>query len=559
MRKIFFITSISLLLCSVMFFMACQKDKFETVIKKEIPKALLSATTRTSNPFTDSRIHLVDGMLKFDDYKAFNDTHEALKELASNSELNNATLIETGYNPDTDLDEELAVIPSHPVLQAFAHRLGLRSEEQKEEVAFKAHLQTSAKIEDFRGSPVYSPELQAMLNDNREVGIGNFIVKFITENKIALIYNRDLTVLEQVRRTPVENLKDGFNLNMLTVNDAEVGANDIFDKDAEGQIRGLTGGDCKIDFSSNLVSGNTFALKNMSLGNFCTFDDLIFEWNFGDGTSFIGISPPNHDFNPANYPYTVTLKALCGECAGKTIKKVINMPNPCADLANITFDMEKKNGGNIIDFTVSGLKSGMTATFDFGDQSPITTVISPTFQHTFLQFTNTTGVPVVMTVTIPGCTPVTITKQISIACGNFYGKTFGSHEGAFEGRYWRLSAVIWFQNNIFFSQMGSSSQTYRYGPNNAAKYKKNANFISADLYGNITANTFNSTSTGDCIFVPVVTSIQSQMNDDYIPRRDNLFAGDRFEDNELFSDHHATIGSGSGALLLEVIKLQLVN
>ena len=541
--------------------MACQKDKLETEIKKEVPKALLSATTREGNPFTDSRIHLVDGMLKFDDYKAFNDTHEALKELSSNAELNHATLIEMGYNPNTDLDDELAVIPSHPVLQAFAHSFGLRSEEQKEEVAFKAHLQTDAEIEDFRGSPVYSPELQAMLNDNREVGIGNFIVKFITENKIALIYNRDLTVLEQVRSTPVANLKDGFNLNMLTVNDAEVGANDIFDKDAEGQIRGLTGGACEVKFTATVLDGNKFRFINLSKVN---LDDCptitAFEWDFGDGTPKVTNGKfqnfEEHTF-AGTYPYTVTLKILCGECAGQTFSVVITGANPCSSMNTVHLNSTIITGGVDVMFTPTDLLPGDVAIIDFGDGSATATLTSTGLTHSYPLSADIATYTVVLTVTRAGCpTPIVITQPISLSCGHFFDKDVKSVPKVVAGRIWQLSGAIWVQNNLFTREMGSSSQTYRFGKQEVLKYAKNATSISTDIYGIVVNyDAFKVT----CTDVPITSAPRILLNDSYVDRRPpvkDFPNGPRFEDGQLKSYHKAFIGTDPFPMEFEIILVK---
>jgi hypothetical protein len=58
MRKQFFIVSVSLLLCSVSLFWACQKDGLDTSVKKGVPKTLLSASVREGNPFNNLRFVL---------------------------------------------------------------------------------------------------------------------------------------------------------------------------------------------------------------------------------------------------------------------------------------------------------------------------------------------------------------------------------------------------------------------------------------------------------------------------------------------------------------------
>jgi hypothetical protein len=541
---------------SILFFLSCQKENQTSDIQTSIPKSILTASSREVNPFTDTRVRVENGMLVFDSYKAFNEIHEGLKKMNSNSDLNRATLVEMGYNPDTDEDEELSVIPQYPVLKAFAERHRLSTEEQKEDIAYKQYLRNLVGEDRYEGSCVYDPTLQAMLNNQRELGIGNFIVKFINLNKIALIYNKNLDVLARVRNTEASLLKDGFDLNMLDVEDAVLGANDIFSEN--GDDRELTGGDCSVKFDAKLIGSNQFEFNNLSQINIKGICIKRYEWDFGDGIKEQSNSTTlQHNFTGNAYPYTVTLTVLCGECAGETFSLVVKQPDPCDVLNFVDFTAIKQNGGNIVEFQTTGLVSGMTGVFAFGDPVNTATADVSAFgssaTHTFPAQNNQTSFVVTLTVTQANCPPITITKIIQISCGNNFAKQTKEKEGLHDGKVWKLKGVIWVQNNIFTHEMGSSSHVRR------GSWAKNANFISTDVQGIVTRSFIPKTEEIICEDVIVFPDVKSELNSSYIDRRPAHPKGVGFRDDEFFSTHNATIGTGAGALPLNIDKLFLRN
>ena len=214
---------------------------------------------------------------------------------------------------------------------------------------------------------------------------------------------------------------------------------------------------------------------------------------------------------------------------------------------------------------IPGLKSTMTATVDFGDQSPVVTIqpfVPSTFSHLYPpSVSSPTTFIVTLTVTLPGCTPVVITKTISITCGHYYAKTVGRSQGYFGGRLWQLSGAIWAQNNKAIFDLGASSQVYRYGSGEVVKYAKNANSLDVNLQGKVLDAAFTGSGSMFCDDVTISSVIITSSGPaSYLARRpSNIPTGLRFEEGALFSDHHATIGTGGGSLPLKVEKLYLTD
>jgi hypothetical protein len=577
MRKLMYLCY-AIVLAGVFFFLSCQKENQTSDIQTSTPKSLLTASSREGNPFTDARVRVENGMLVFDNYKAFKEIQKGLKEMASNTELNRNLLVETGYNPDTDEDEELEKLPLHPVFKAFAQRFGIETEQQREEAEFKEYLKTDNNPDDFPDGCSYDPSFKALLNSQREVGVGNFIVKFFSMDKFALIYNRNLSVLEKVRSTSPEQLRNGYDLKIIDENNAITGANEIFSGESEGD-RELTGGMCDVNFDAKSVNGNTFEFTNQSIGDLITAcpNGVVFEWNFGDGVfvhSGIAEGPIQHTFTSDKYPYTITLKILCGDCAGKVFTKVIEKgSNPC-DISNINVDAIVILGGNEIDFKISGTKTGDVFSIDFGDNTNETSTLTNSFpftvQHAYIPETGPTGLtfPVTITINRQGCpSPIVINISVSTeSCGFKNSKKTRAKQGFDkDNRLWQLSGAIWCHNNPFNGEeAGSSSQAYRFGKNQTFKFAKNVNFIYTDVQGMLVTNNqlFNNPgATVDiCREVPIPLNDKSLTNDSYVKKDINLpttIDQLRFKNNQLHSNHKMTLPDGTTKI--EVLNLFLVN
>jgi gliding motility-associated-like protein len=67
---------------------------------------------------------------------------------------------------------------------------------------------------------------------------------------------------------------------------------------------------------------------NLSFSNTSTGNNLTYNWNFGDGNTFIGQSPPPHNYtNPGNYSITLTVNNNMG-CIDDSIKIVTVTDTP---------------------------------------------------------------------------------------------------------------------------------------------------------------------------------------------------------------------------------------
>lgn len=107
---------------------------------------------------------------------------------------------------------------------------------------------------------------------------------------------------------------------------------------------------------------------------------LTWEWNFGDGTTFTGQTPPVHTF-PSSGSYNVSLTTTNGSCSytvTRTITIADNTPN---------FNVSPAEGCKPLNttLTASPPNPGLIRSYewDFGDGSPLAATTSTAVSHTY--------------------------------------------------------------------------------------------------------------------------------------------------------------------------------
>lgn len=147
----------------------------------------------------------------------------------------------------------------------------------------------------------------------------------------------------------------------------------------------------KTDYATILPSVSSFDYAP-SCGNSLqyTFIDksimaATWNWDFGDGTTFAGQTPPTHNF-PASGSYNVSLTTTNGSCsytvtrtitiADNTPTFVASPPEGCKPF-NATFTATAPNAGLIKSYE-----------WDFGDGSPLNSSPSPSIGHIYSQSGN---------------------------------------------------------------------------------------------------------------------------------------------------------------------------
>lgn len=226
---------------------------------------------------------------------------------------------------------------------------------------------------DFEGHFKRGAQYKSFLNPQAEFMIGDCIIKHISRYVTVYLLDGDMQRLEDIRNTPIENLKNEYNLRVI--NDAHPdGYSDVFEIDANGQIVDFRG-ECQISFRVHTCD-NIYTFENTS-----TFDPnetYVFEWVI-NGVSHTSTKPyffPTYYFGPPSLvgPIEVSLTVTGGDCSG-TITKTVT---PCNANQFLAVQINETTWRFTSDFnnttpTYLPLPPPFTLTWDYGDGSQVTT------------------------------------------------------------------------------------------------------------------------------------------------------------------------------------------
>jgi gliding motility-associated-like protein len=155
----------------------------------------------------------------------------------------------------------------------------------------------------------------------------------------------------------------------------------------------------KFDYRPDCANPLQFTFTDMSLGA------STWNWDFGDGTTFVGQTPPVHNF-PAAGSYNVSLKTTSGACT-YTLVRVVTIAN---NTPNFTVSPSEGCKPFSTTFTAAPPNAGLIKNYewDFGDGSPVSTTPGASIAHLY---------------SLPGSFTVKLTTIDSFNCRHEFSKT----------------------------------------------------------------------------------------------------------------------------------------
>lgn len=522
----------------------CSKSNEDIQADKQ-KNTFASSRENPIDPFNTTKVRLSQGMLEFDNYRTYKEIYQNLRTISKNPQAEQNAYQELGYVMDL---ESQSNITDQPILEKFENQFNYLSARKVEENQFFNFLSQGGNPSNFQGSFLFNDFLKSLLNQNNEVKIGSRIFKFLDEKNVAIILNSDFDALQTVRNTPINQLKDFYNVLIWNKYDPEDASLDLFEKDTNGsplEFSVLCGG---VAFSIKSVSGSTFTFENTTQSeSLCGFT-----WDFGDGTPvFNGTNPPPHTYAAGKLPATVKLSAKGKQCGCDKMAFSLGVNENSGNIppCNADFTIEVKNG-NVVD--VTGLSSAPNTTFswNFGDGGSGN---GKTSQHVY----SATGVNTfTITLTVTGLSGTcNKTKTVSAGCGFRNAKKSKQEDKDISGRKWRLAANIWCDNSILGTEVGSSSKCFRRWGGIWWQKKADKLWVSIEgfYYEQSTTKVGDETIT-QCGAVNIPYLQESEDNSNYVAR--NIDANDpSFLDNVLKSTHKIKVGSTEW----EISELFLVN
>ena len=512
----------------------CSKSNEDLQVTKS-NSTLASGREGSIDPFNTTKVRLNEGMLDFDNYRTYKEIYQNLRAIAKNPQAEQNAYQQLGYVMDSDVESN---ITDQPVLEKFERQFNYISARKVEENQFFNFLREGGDPANFRGSFLFNDFLKSMLNQNNEVKIGSRIFKFLDEKNVAIIFNSDFNALQTVRNTPINQLKDFYNVLIWNKYDPEDASLDLFEKDTQGNPIEFAVF-CSISFVIKSVSGSTFTFENTSqteAGFPCGYT-----WDFGDGTpTFVGDNPPPHTYAAGKLPATVKLFAKGKQCGCDKMAFSLNISENSGNVppCNSDFKVEIKNG-NVVD--VIGLSSAPNTTFtwNFGDGGNGT---GKTSQHVY-SASGVSTFTIKLTVAGPSGN-CTTTKTVSAGCGHKNAKDgdYQNNDDA-NGKKWRLAANIWCQDNVFGTEIGSSSKSFKRLAGIWWQKKADKLWVSieGDYYEQSTTKVGDETIT-QCAAVNIPYLEETEDNSNYVARNIDV-TNPSFLDRALKSSHRIKIGS----------------
>jgi PKD repeat protein len=403
----------------LLFALSCKKDK-ENLDQPSLNQAVLFRDGDI-DPMTTTKVHVENGMLKFDDYPTFKKLYYSLKDLSVDKVYVNAVSEEPAYKADPR-DEFSGV--EYPVLAKYEDRFGFVSLRKSEELRLDAFFNTGGQPENFKKHFIPDPTMKTLLNPQGEVMIGKHIFKHLNPFMTAIITDGDLSKLNYVRNTPLVELQNGVNLyiqNWLMPKPTE---NPIFifenDSSEPVDFRDACTAKFRVDFSglpANTVTPPGFV--SFRLINESTSIDPNKSYNYKWYYSYPGNQVTVLNTSDFSAPVVFTVKI-----SDFPITAVLKITGDCTSLSGETLTFCGSNfsivtaNGREVTFTPSVVPLGSTLSYswNFGDGSTLTTS-TPMVTHFYATGLVTDyTVSLTVTNTTNNCTS-TSTSVVAAGCG----------------------------------------------------------------------------------------------------------------------------------------------
>ncbi len=319
-----------LLLFLTVTFVACKKDHLiesnnidETPLLNGVSKSMVDDFALTTN-----KISVQNGVLVFEDIETLDAVTNSLVALSQNNNSIESAITALGFSISDPEDDDLE--PEFPIFTQFANRYsGFNSLIEKICSDRATLLESGGLVKDITPHFTADPYLQAVLNENLEIKIEGIIYKLLDEHRTVVITDGDFAKLDVVRQNP-ENFTPQENIFIHDELDPRMEDKiRLFDEEGNKTVFG-----CVASFYPVNIGAHNFSFVSNSFFIFGGNNNITYDWDFGDGTTFSGTGVQgmavNHTFSPNNYPYTVRLEISSPTGCSSSYAFLINDPNSCS-------------------------------------------------------------------------------------------------------------------------------------------------------------------------------------------------------------------------------------
>ena len=447
----------------------CSKTKDDNLPTTENTNV---AQARSDNfALTTNDVSLENGTLVFRNQQVFDNVAASLNVLDQDEAFKSNFIASKG---ESALDDESPNFVINPAAQAFEERFSGYASLRKKVYTDDANATTTtpAPTQDIQ-----SPILQTLLNDQKEVKIGDLIYKDIDEHHTFVVLDGNLGVLNELRSLS-NPLTSTIPRNVIRLDDRL--------EDDQATARGLLGPDCYAAIGMVSEGQDKFSFTAFTYldGKYLKDDKPFYTWYIYDknGLYVTGANTTNDQTSITVSPNTaypisvqlVTTPSFCNVTLNAFKKIATGTPNCATDI--VFFE----NGFGSYDFTAIGAvgtNSGNTGTYTWSfTQGGVPTTLTGA-SVTFTPVLNGASFTATVTRTTAfGCTVTTPLLTVAAPCGTHFDDRERTTPN-FPGTTRRTKCVLWIDNKLFYHAFGAK-QLYKRVKNNGNLTSQNATAIS---------------------------------------------------------------------------------
>ncbi len=399
-----------------------------------------------------------NGYLVFKDQETYDLVVNSLRELNGNDDYYRDAIIQLGFDPDNENDDDLE--PIQPALKLFEDRFtNFNSLRSSQEAAEELYLQQEgADPINFPGHFWKDPYLMTMMNEDLEIRISEYIIKQVDEYNSIILTDNSSSNLNYIRTTPFGEVEEKENLvlyNFLNPEKRKLFENGI-PKIPECVAR------FKMEFLNSYNGRDYYEIKSVS---FNISSNVQYDWNFGGGLNansagtytangLNGANPGVISFPTNGYPFIVTLN-LTLEASNCNSSFSYSLPNPTNCYGHFTVTDDPEDGDHIFFDVTTSLGSPLQFDWNFGDNTGLVNA-GAHVDHTYF---NSSNVTVTLVTTSGSCTSVE-SQNIVVGCGHL--QYFKELPQVYNNSGRRLLYSLKLTNTLFHHSICAKSTNYKW-------------------------------------------------------------------------------------------------
>jgi hypothetical protein len=343
----------------------------------------LSAINTTADLFAlnTTDVSVEQGVLCFKDSATLERVLSSISLLEGDSAFYHDYKASIGILPNSSEDEEFPYMAAyHAFGQRFSNFYTYYEKTEDAEVLF---LENGGSPSDIPENDIQNENLQVILNEYKEVKIGNLIYKYLNEDQFFVITANDFDQLSVLR-----SLTDPFSAKQrrnTTLIDSRVLEDLAIYKEIIKNSNQESGGPCEASIQTFKTAPNTYKIVNTSIFYNCSQQNV--SWKITDGndniiftssiTDYFTYTIPDNTILPVKV--TITVSGQCCTDSEQVTLVASNEPGsePCDNSIGNGFSLSIKDEVKMEDFlfVINGLIPAGIGNFgvswNFGDGSPV--------------------------------------------------------------------------------------------------------------------------------------------------------------------------------------------